>query len=248
VVRNWLLLLLMLAPIYSGCGGIAIIDGEANTSSQGGAKASTSSGVTTGVGGAGILPKCDEGVIGCPCDRDLDCAAPGAKCVEVIAGGPRVCSHDWKEATRCKDSRSDECCTSDDCSSGECYLADFYPYCGGLQTESRNQCLGDQCESDADCGCPTTPGRFNVCHRGDTVSGPIAQCKEASCRVDADCEEEPGGKCMFLLPSCCYGSVLGTLYCVYPSACMHDSDCPNGYCEIKGAKTQCVDGILNCPD
>lgn len=171
------------------------------------------------------------------CDGDDDCDA-GEQCIELVAGGYRVCRGTPMEATACEGD-FDDCCESADCERGACYLGPIHAACGGPVRVPTNVCASDECASDTDC----TDG--NVCAPAGTFA-PVAVCTYAACRRDADCSAEAGGHCVVAQNSCCDGPV--GLLCSYDSdGCRSDGDCPGGYCSNDGTRARCAAGAPICP-
>ena len=107
--------------------------------------------------------------------------------------------------------------------------------------EPYNQCAVDQCSQDADCA----PGQ--ICGLSGALGVEIRACLTATCKVDGDCADMPGGTCAPVREPCC-GTTAG-LYCVYPNGgCRSDADCPAmEFCKILGAAAVCQTGAPICP-
>jgi hypothetical protein len=156
-----------------------------------------------------------------------------------------MCTPIIPEVTQCTDS-ADECCSTADCSTGRCVHWPDPSYCGGMQPMAQNRCIADDCQSDADC--ESIWPFWGVCVEAGVFGHAVRTCVNMACRVDADCNAKPGGRCMPVVEPCC--SQPRGLFCNYPGeGCRDESDCPDGYCGInEGSKhSECVAGDYACP-
>jgi hypothetical protein len=172
------------------------------------------------------------------CATDADC--PGGHCIPIVPGGFHVCAYPPVEATSCDPSHGvDQCCSTAECATGTCYLSPM-SHCGGLIRLPQNECMTDECQTDADCGTD------QACVPAGTI-GPVKTCIDASCHTDADCTDEAGGHCVLSGNPCCH--VFDTLVCTYPSdGCRASSDCaPGDHCELDSGRARCVGGGMICP-
>lgn len=171
------------------------------------------------------------------CDTNADC--PGGTCVEIVAGGYRVCLDPPMSATRCDRPGEDQCCTSASCPHGTlCFLGPVHPICSGVVQLPANECAADECTHDSDCA----PG---ICVAAGILA-PVATCLDATCRHDGDCTAEVGGACILARDPCCALPV--ALVCAYPSdGCATNADCTFGHCEVVTGRARCVPGGPACP-
>lgn len=209
--------LLSMVTLAAACGGSVV----------------TGTGGSGGDGAGGTAPQAGD------CKTDAECN--GGTCVEVTAGGYKICLSAPLEALSCTPGTPvpDECCTSADCASGKCYDNSQLPYCGGPFPAPYNTCVSDACQGDADCGAQ------QICAPAGAWHHPNRFCVAAYCRTNADC---PGGACLPITEICC-GTPQG-FACVYPGGCSKDEDCgPSGesHCAIEDGKGQCVPGVVGCP-
>jgi hypothetical protein len=141
----------------------------------------------------------------------------------------------------------DQCCTTADCKDGgACFASTTLPACGGMPVPEMNECMKDQCASDADCTGPI--GGPGVCLPVGAYGLPTRWCFSAACRTNADCTAAPGGECRPIENPCC-GFPSG-LACVYPGGCSKQADCgPNAHCAIDAAtkSATCQPGDVGCP-
>lgn len=153
-----------------------------------------------------------QGVAAHDCDSDSDC--PDSRCVELRPGGFRACEQDFNEATTCT-SDLDECCSTAECPAGwMCYdlraLGRKQP-----NEEWRQVCIGNICDSDADCS------KDSACIREKTIGHANRQCIPARCRTDADCD--PSEVCAPVEYWC--GDATPSLECVGQRGCRAHTDC-----------------------
>jgi len=216
------------ATLWIGCGGdvasgagggSTAATGSASTAGNGGATMATSTGATSATGSTGTGSGTPSG----DCATDADCA--GSKCVEVTAGGFKVCLRPPQEVTTCKGGEGG-CCSSAECTGGaKCYPP--FGYCGGIIGPG-NQCLSNQCQKDSDCA-----GDPSICLQAGMLEYPINACAPAHCKQDSECTATPGGRCAPVRMPCCTTRV--ELYCVYPNGgCQSDDDCSGAkpFCDI----------------
>ncbi len=216
---------------------VAACGGGVETSGTGGNTTTT----TSGNGGA---------VVGFPndCASDGDCS--GGACVEMTAGGFKICLSPPPEATACNVSGPvpDQCCKTMDCQGGgKCYLSASVPNCGGVPAPDYNFCAGDACKADSDC---QGAGVNQICAPAGAFGQPGKACVNAYCKTDAECGAKPGGRCAPVMQTCC-GLPAG-LACVYSGGCREDQDCANDgsqHCEIDPTSHEgtCVNGFAACP-
>jgi hypothetical protein len=213
--------------VVQGTGGGGTAGSGAGTSSTG---SSTSSGsVSTG-----------------DCTTDAQC--PGGTCAEITPGGYRICLQPPVEITSCSSpaAPNNQCCTSTDCTNGgKCYSSSSFGQCGGPAMEVYNECLKDQCETDADCLGGGSDVQ-EICAPAGAFGNPVRSCFPTYCV--AGCTAKPGGVCAPVSQPCC--STPGGLACVYPGGCAKDADCGEGNtCEIDitTGTGQCSMGPTGCP-
>jgi hypothetical protein len=230
----------------AGCGA------DVSTTPGGGGSGATSSGAGasgaagSGAGTAGSSTSTGSGGANSgDCEDDGDC--PGGHCVEVTPGGFRTCAQTPPEATQCHSPPAmDQCCSSAECAKGKCFEAPLG--CGGPQPIPSNACLEDACASDAACAIDSPPPHVGVCVHAGVFGVPVDTCMTFGCRLDSDCQAEPGGLCEPITDPCC-GRPLG-LYCVYPQGgCRSNADCASGHCQVApdGSRATCVPGPTACP-
>ena len=174
------------------------------------------------------------------CDSSRDC--PMGACVELSPGGYRVCTAPVLPVSMCSASPElDQCCKTADCTSpgAQCQQWPLTPYCGGAFPIPHNVCASDECKNNSDC-----PG-LAVCVPSGAFGYKNRQCLTVSCLRDSQCTAASGGQCVPIKDPCC-GAIRG-LFCVYPGSCRTNADCPSGYCEPAGARTQCKSGPPPCP-
>ncbi|CAN92111.1 hypothetical protein predicted by Glimmer/Critica [Sorangium cellulosum So ce56] len=223
--------------------GAAGTSGEGTGASAGsggaggeGTGAAGTGGQGTGATGAGGAAGANSG----DCHTDANC--PGSTCVDITPGGFRVCKTNYPPAETCARPDFDECCTTEDCGPGStCLAAPLLPYCGGPPPLENNVCAKDLCSSDDEC-----PG--GLCAPAGTLNNKVRACVSARCRLDADCDAEPGGICATVRDPCC--NQPEGLFCVYPgSGCRSSSDCGQGeYCgRDAGGAARCIVGDVVCP-
>jgi len=240
------------ALLLTGCGD------DTQTGGGGGAGASATGGAATGgessagapaggadVGGAATGGAGGQAAGGAPpansgdCDTAADCP-PDTECMEVAAGGYRVCTDVVVEAVACG-SKLDECCNTARCAEGLCLSTPLTPFCGGVQQVEYNVCAVDQCDNQGDCN-----GQDSVCLSAPMLGYKVRACYYTQCRHDTDCEAEVGGICAPVQEPCCGGSA--GLYCVYPSdGCRTNADCVDGYCQPGVDRATCETGGPICP-
>jgi hypothetical protein len=230
-----------------GCSG-RTEDGS-STSGAGGA-----AGPTAGNGGEGGSPS--GGTAGTRsftpdhgCRSSSDCPDSTPSCFR-FGDGPGVCRSPSEPVTVCEQhSRPNECCPGSECSEGQCFTVTRAQLQCSLSAgfDQRNECVVDECDSDADCaGGFCTPAGF----------APGRSCVPAACSRDEDCTAEPGGACVYLDLGCCESRVGGaptrdaSIACVYPSdGCQLDSllgsDCASGeHCVVREGRARCA---ATCP-
>ena len=157
-----------------------------------------------------------------------------------------MCALMPKEATVCAGSALDECCSTANCATGQCFRQPAIPTqaCNtNVPVLDNNVCVVDQCTQDADCGSGAL-----VCVTRGVLGNAVNACVPAACRTDADCVASPGGTCAPVKGPCC-NSVAG-LFCVYPDhGCRSSADCDAGsYCdpnEVTGV-AECLPGGAEC--
>lgn len=244
------------------CGRVADLPGDSDPSADGGT--TTGSGTSGGSTStdptprdAGVIVKVDAGVKRSAgrCAKDKDCA-PDGHCVELTAGGYRVCSYPPPAPQPCANgapSPPDECCGT--CAGGTCTLATS---CGGAFIMPHNACAISRCATDADCGAN------GVCLPTGVGSPYARTCMPSNeCLRHSDCTAAPDGVCALVgtigpLPQCapwaCPGSsstqVANGLMCIYGSECADDVDCApgKGHCEKIGGRPTCQPGLRSsCP-
>jgi hypothetical protein len=226
----------------SAGGGMSSGGAGAGGMSAGGASAgggigaggvSAGGGISAG-GGTGVTQSGDCTLGGTDCHNST-------RCVEVTAGGYRVCAVKFPEASTC--AGPGECCKTSDCQSGQiCYPEPLAPACGGPVVIDGNVCSGDLCTSDAACGAN------EICAPAGTFERKVRMCVPAGCRLDTDCKASPGGICAPVSGGCC-NAPFG-LYCVYPGVgCRSNADCASGNCQIdaNAGYTICSNGPIICP-
>lgn len=217
----------------AGAGGTGAAGGGTGAGEQGGGGSGTGAG-SQGGGGGGTGKNSGD------CDTDADCG--GGQCVEISPGGFRVCKATFEEAMNCVSMDFDQCCQTSDCDPGfTCFPWPATPYCGGAAPIEHNECMKDQCTSDAECG-------GGICAPTGTMANKVRVCVQASCKLDTDCTAENGGICPVVYGSCCQEPV--GLFCVYPgNGCRKNSDCgPNEICLVKPDGTaRCEVGEPLCP-
>lgn len=228
-----------------GAGGGLTSSSSGSSSSSSGASSSSASS-SSGAGGAGgATSSSSSGDAGSPAHGDclVDADCPGGACVEVTAGGFRVCATPPEKATLCASTLGlDQCCDSVPCPNGEpCRVGPLVPICAGVPIEPYNQCAADQCTQDADCA----PGQ--ICGPVGALGLAIRACLGAGCKLDADCTAAPGGVCAPVLEPCC--NTVAGLSCVYPSGgCRSSADCQSGEsCQILADRATCAPGAPVCP-
>jgi hypothetical protein len=236
-------LMVTTASCFAACGG-NVVDGTGASTAGTGASTTGTGASTTGTGASttgtgGGSPAGD-------CTTDADCGT--GTCAPLTPGGYLVCLDIPPAATSCSSpmSSQDQCCTSTDCKSGQaCYSTGTLTECaGGPAIQIYNECVGDQCESDADC----TGATPQICAPAGAFDYPMRACFTAYCHTDADCMAQPGGACVTVSQPCC--DVPGGLACVYPGGCRKDTDCGDGNtCEIDPTTGtgECMSGPAPCP-
>jgi hypothetical protein len=176
------------------------------------------------------------------CKDDLDC--DGGSCVELSAGGYRVCTNGPLEVQGCagEGSLADECCTSGDCEAGLCVRLPGPTYCGGPFIEEHNACASDECQNADDCSHHDN----GVCFPAGAYGYPVATCAAGACQTDDDCSDEKGGLCLLVQSPCC---ATRSLACVYPGGCRSLADCPDSSnsCQIEDGRAVCSDALPVCP-
>jgi hypothetical protein len=225
----------------SGQGGStqssAVSTGIAGAMSVGTGGTAGVGGSSTGTGGAGGAPNSGD------CDSAADCG--GDACVELIAGGYRVCAMKVPEATTCS-APPGQCCKTADCTGaptpgGKCILGPIEPTCGGPIVVPTNVCASDDCTTAADC-----PGANTICAPAGTLGRKAARCLTGGCRFDRDCTAEVGGICVPVTSACC-NEPLG-LFCLYHDGCRSNADCQaNEHCATMGPRSYCAQGLMPCP-
>lgn len=228
------LVLAALSTLLGACSGNVQVS-SGGTGGAGTTTATTSGGAGSSAGG------------GSPGDCQVPADCGGGQCAPLTPGGYNVCLQFPKEAPGCNPGGNppDECCTSSDCAQGKCYLSTEVPLCGGVQPYY-NECVTDQCQSDADCnlGVPA------LCVPAGAY-GPMRRCVVAYCKTNADCDAEPGGTCAPIENPCC--PVPLAVACVYPGGCQKQADCGSDFtkrCDIDPAtkRAVCLDGGVGCPE
>jgi hypothetical protein len=227
----------------SGTGGAGGAGGSSgSTTSAGGAGSSTTS-ASASTGSTSSVSSGSGGALSGSGDCDSDAQCPGSKCVEIFAGGFRVCADVLVEATTCSAPDFDECCGSTmPCPGGQhCYAGPLDPFCGGAQMLPHNQCAMDQCVSDASCGAGS------ACLVAAVLGRKERTCFPAPCKHDDECADAAGGKCAPVADPCCGQAT--TLHCIYPGDCRSNADCGNGYCVIDPAtkRAACTAAAPVCP-
>jgi hypothetical protein len=148
----------------------------------------------------------------------------------------------------------DQCCPGDGrCGAARCTIVEF---CGGAFVGSHNECVTDECTSNADCGAKgiCLPIGVGDARRRTCLTG-------NECLKDGDCTAKPQGTCALpgsLGPASqcdpwdCNEPTLTRAYaltCIYGNGCADDAECPNGHCErTASGTTACVSGPRTvCP-
>jgi len=230
-----------------GGSGATSTGGTTTTStSTGGNTGGTSTTSTSGTGNTGAVG--GSGGSGGSALPTGDCVGPqdcgGAACVAITPGGWRSCADPPVEATQCQNPSWDQCCSTADCigGTGICLVEPIVPFCGGAMPEPYNVCATDECTDDSAC---KGPGYDGICLPAPMLGRKVRSCLSVPCHVNSDCTAEAGGYCAPVDDPCCYAP--SGLYCVYPSGCRTDADCPGGYCEPSSAGAQCKPGGPVCP-
>lgn len=190
---------------------------------------------STGVGGG--LPNGD-------CAGDADCP-PNGKCVVVNASGWTACQYPATLAMACT-SPGDQCCTSADCPANQqCIANGVQPSCGGAMLLG-NQCASDECQTDQDCAMQSPDGK-GLCLPAGVYGRQVRACIYAQCASSADCS--PGSVCGAVHDDCCTDQAPDGFYCIAPSGCHADKDCPQGqYCVVDNSQMpQCTNSPPPCP-
>ena len=207
--------------------------GAADVGAAGDAGRSDAAGLDAGAADSGAAPNSGD------CRTSSDC--PGGTCVELAAGGFRICRLPPVEATAClSPGAPDDCCKTSDCATGKCFETPIAPFCAGVQMQPHNVCASDACKTAKDCSAG------ELCAPAGVLGFKVARCMPASCVYDSDCTDSAGGRCAPVQNPCC-GSTMGLL-CVYPGACRSSADCASGsYCAQDGKRSKCVPGAPACP-
>ena len=224
-------------------GGI-MMSGGRNAGGMMGAGGHALAGGQPAVGGRVAPPAmCDHPRSTCGGNTGLNCPA-GWTCMPLpnAAGAPCSCIQADPVPTRARcrpDGDPNEpdlgCCENADCGRGICQQAGYTrrnQYCGGIAPEPRNSCVGHECLTTEQCAGD------QVCIPAGALGFVINSCVDATCRVDADCVERPGGECRPLGITC--GRM--SFYCTYDGdVCRSTSDCRQGQCipNPNGQGTQC---------
>ncbi len=226
----------MIAFPLAACGGTVSTTGSGGATMSNGATTSsgtiTASSSSSGAGGSANPPG--------ECKQNSDCP-PDGTCVELIAGGYRVCQFPTVEATVCTAQGQDECCSTADCTKpgDKCIFGPFPGSCGGALMLPRNQCVKDLCAAPADCKTD------EICAPAGTLGSKVRVCLAAPCK-QATCltSQENVGWCAAIKSPCC-AAPLG-VFCA--KGCLTDVDCPNGYCDVDPqGLTVCKPGGPICP-
>lgn len=251
--------------VVAACGGATLnatstADADAGTRDDASSSSSGSSGSSSGSSGV-VTTFVDAGTVTARrlharCTTDGDCN--GGRCVELSPGGVRVCAMPPPGPQACVDAGTpypvaDQCCPGDGrCGAGRCELVTF---CGGAYMNPHNECIVDQCATNADCGPQ------GICLPIGVGSTQRRTCLTGNaCLKDADCTAAPGGSCVLpgsfgpasqCEPWDCPGSsrvIANPLTCVYGTDCADDGECPGGHCERIGSHTVCASGPRQvCP-
>ena len=236
-----------LAAFAALCVSAAACGGNVVTGT-GASPTGTGAGTTTGPTGAGGGSTGAGGSLpGGDCKTDADC--PGGTCGPITPGGWLVCHIVPPQATSCSmpPSPANQCCSSADCKTGQCWSTQTLPYCGGPAEQIYNECMTDQCTSDAECA-PGANMPPQLCAPAGTFGEPVRFCFPAYCHTDSDCTAQPSGVCRPVTGPCC-STPLG-LGCVYPGGCATSADCGQGdSCQLDpqtGTGT-CTSGPVGCP-
>jgi hypothetical protein len=218
----------------AGTGGIIAdgASGSAGTAAMGGT-VDAATDTSDGGGSGGALRNSGD------CDSKDDCG--GDPCVELIAGGYRVCVTPVPEVTTCS-IPSGQCCKSSDCggpAGSKCVAGPAQSSCGPAIIPT-NACVTDECRTALDCS-----GKNSICAPAGFLGSKAAKCSDGGCRFDRDCAGA-GAICAPVAASCC--STFVGLYCVDPGGCQTDADCGAGqHCTVQGNRTACVSGAVACP-
>jgi hypothetical protein len=219
-----------------GTGGSA---GSGATGGSGGSGAAAGTGGTAGQGGGGGVHVGD-------CSGASDC--PGGSCQPVPndPDGYWTCVYPPPSPTTQASSNpsSDECTDASDCETGcDCYLiAEMYP---GF-VYPHNECVCEECQSDADCADPST----DLCIPAGAWGMPKYQCFTVECKLHDDCSAKAGGLCIAYLDSCSAVDPrpFAGKFCHYDDdPCLTDSDCTPQFCypDWQGEGFSC--GYPPCP-
>lgn len=213
-----------------GSGGSGAGGSGAGPAGGGGAGASAAGGGGAGAsGGGGAGGEGGNALDLSECDSNADC--PNGTCVN-LNGSYRVCQFPPVPATDCSGSKLDTCCSADDCPrEQDCFATPITPFCGGIKLEPHNECAGDQCQADADCG------DASICAPAGTVGNKVKMCLAAACT--GICGQESLSPCALMRDPCC-GNPVG-FYCAFE--CHTDEECPDGYCNLGTCET----GVPACP-
>ena len=129
-----------------------------------------------GSGGAGSSSGGAGGATGAPgeCHTNVDCPPDGA-CIELIAGGYRVCQYPVVEATSCN-GVGDLCCNNAGCNLGERCINEPFPACTTVTMRPYNRCVKDLCAGDGDCA------GGEICAPAGTFNDKVRVCVPALCK------------------------------------------------------------------
>ena len=225
-----------LCALVAACEGNVVHGSGAGTTGTFARTAGTGASST----GGGVSPPTGE------CKTDADCVV--GTCTPITPGGYLVCLNPPPEATSCVSPMAkNQCCTSADCHEGKCYSTATLPHCAGPAGPVYNECLRDQCETDADC-VRDAGGPPQICAPiGIYDYYAVRTCIPAYCRTNADCTAHPQGVCVLLSQPCC--SIMAGLGCTYPGGCGAGTGCGMQHPCVLNPETgtaECSDGGI-CP-
>lgn len=176
-----------------------------------------------------------------------ECAHPDSTCQADVQCGGRPCSALYPTdpctcLARAPAPTVVACvagCCGDDCGADTCQAIGLDAQdqlCGDQPAPVDNACVAERCTHDDACGIGMT------CIRPGEWGHVRSACVLARCRQDADCDAEPGGRCLGFFTPC---HVRG-FACAYPSdPCRVDADCPDRggprVClPVEGGGTECA--------
>jgi hypothetical protein len=166
------------------------------------------------------------------CEQDGDC--PGGVCWQGLDGSKACVTPAATPLLMGCQNAPTPCCSKDgDCTqSGKGRCLPLYRvkdnYCGGA-IPLGNVCRYDQCKTDVDCRASQPVALpLSACVPSGAFGLYTNTCVRGVCRVDADCAQHPGGRCLYgLAPTNGVCSLLNVFSCAYATdACGDGKTCP----------------------